>query len=226
MSRIGLTGAAEDLALTGSGGGDTVIALRDGDAPLVWTADCDLGGGWRRAPWPVADDLFEEPEPAANAVVLVAEGGADARAAIVKALGERGIEAQSADRLTREALLGAAVVVLACGSASGGASAAGAPAAGASAPGGFLPAAGMAVPASGRMLVTVGCSTAFGLLPGIDHLAARDAAEAAALVDVVRAQWDSFASTRRLGRLAAERHRGSLVYERLGVDFELDAPAL
>jgi hypothetical protein len=219
MTAIRVTGDTPDLELAGldgDAGADVVVTLRQGERPaearawLLWRADCTIARDgdvpWRRAPWPVRDELFDAPEPPGAGRVLclvdthLAKGS---ERSAVDALASRGIDAAAGAQLDRASIEAADVVVLDCA-------------------GGSLPAAGMAPPAMGRLVVTVGCSTAFGLLPGIDHLAARDAPEAAALVDAVLSQWDAFAPMRRLGRLAAERHRAPAVYERLLADLALE----
>lgn len=225
---MSVTGTAADTALAGLGSaGDprarVVVTLRAGPRPagvetwLLWTdgaepagADADhvLGpagaGLWRRAPWPVRDEVFELPPPPGEVPsVLVVEGDPAERLAAVDALRERGIAAVEAERLNLEVLTNASLVVLCTRN-------------------GALPASGMAPLAAGRLVVTVACETSFGLLPGIDHLAATEARLAATLVDAALTQWDAFAPMRALGRIAAERHRASLVYERLLADLELE----
>lgn len=221
-----ITGSEHDLALAGAaaGGADAVVTLRSGERPesaetwLVWAADAAGAAAaagadrvlapagdalWRRAPWPVADAVFDLPAADSHTGVIVAESSADARAAAVAALADRGIAADAVERLTLDALRAAPVVVL-LGD-------------------GHLPAAGMAVPAAGRLLVTVGCETSFGLVAGIDHLAADSAEAAAALVDVGLDKWSALAPMRALGRRAAERHRASEVYRRVLEDLAIEA---
>jgi hypothetical protein len=223
---VKVAGSEPDLALAGTpaGGADVVVTLRSGERPdtartwLVWAADAAGAaaasgahrvlapggdGVWRRAPWPVADAVFDLPAADSHARVVVAEGSADARAAAVAALADRGIAADAVERLSVEVLSTAPVVVL-LGD-------------------GHLPAAGMAVPAAGRLLVTVGCETSFGLVAGIDHLAADSAEAAAALVDVGLDQWAALAPMRALGRRAAMRHRASEVYRRVLEDLAIEA---
>ena len=172
---------------------------------LVWTAACELtmdGHVWRRAPWPVDDDAFALAEPSDRSVV-VAAGDSERRSAALDALADRGLAATTIEHVPPEAIRDAAVVVLLAD--------------------GHLPAAGMTVPAAGRLLVTVDCATTFGLLPGVDHLAAESEEVAAALVDVAVDQWDALTTMRKLGRRAAERHRASVVYPRLDEDLAIES---
>jgi hypothetical protein len=226
---VKVTGSEHDLTLAGTADAgadaDVVVTLRSGERPeaartwLVWAADpggaaaaagadrvlAPAGDGlWRRAPWPVADGVFDLPAVDSRAgVVVVAEGSPDARAAAVAALADRDIAADAVDRLSID-VLSAAPVVVVLGD-------------------GHLPAAGMAVPAAGRMLVTVGCETSFGLVAGSDHLAADSVEAAAALVEVGLDQWAALAPMRALGRRAAERHRASEVYRRVLEDLAIEA---
>jgi hypothetical protein len=223
---VKVTGSEHDLAIAGTGGGDAdvVITLRSGKRPdaartwLVWAADtagaaaaatadrvlAPAGDGlWRRAPWPVADAVFDLPAADSRGGVAVAEGSSEARAAAVAALAERGIAADAVEQLSIDALRAARVVVL-LGD-------------------GHLPAGGMAVPAAGRLLVTVGCETSFGLVPGSDHLAADSVEMAATLVEVGLDQWGALKAMRALGRRAAERHRASRVYGRVLEDLAIEA---
>lgn len=221
-----VTGAAVDTALagvSGESGADVVVSLRTGERPpgagmwLLWAADAAAAGAatadrvlapagrglWRRAPWPVQEAIFDLPVPPEPPSVLVAEGDAAERSAAVDALEARGIPTTTGERLDLGVLARASIVVLCTQD-------------------GALPAAGMAPLAAGRLAVTVACKTSFGLLAGVDHLAATDARQAAALVDAALAQWDALAPMRALGRLAAERHRAPLVYERLLADLALE----
>lgn len=220
------TGSEHDLALAGTpaGDADVVVTLRSGERPddartwLVWAADAAgaaaaagadrvLGPAgdalWRRAPWPVADAVFDLPDADSRGGVVVAEGSSDARAVAVAALADRGITADAVERLSVDVLRAVAVVVL-LGD-------------------GHLPAPGMAVPAAGRLLVAVGCETSFGLVAGIDHLAADSAEAAAALVDVGLDQWSALTPMRALARRAAARHRASEVYGRVLEDLAIEA---
>jgi hypothetical protein len=81
----------------------------------------------------------------------------------------------------------------------------------------------MAVPAAGRLLVTVDCETSFGLVAGSDHVAADSVEAVAALVEVGLDQWPELARMRALGRRAAERHRASEVYRRVLEDLAIEA---
>lgn len=221
-----VTGSEHDLALAGTAAGDAdvVVTLRSGERPdgartwLVWAADAagaaaaaaadrvlaPAGDGlWRRAPWPVADRVFDLPAADPHAGVVVAEGSSGARAEAVAGLADRGIAADAVEQLNIDALRAARVVVL-LGDR-------------------HLPAVGMTVPAAGRLLVTVGCETSFGLVAGSDHLAADSVEMAATLVQVGLDQWAALTPMRELGRRAAERHRASAVYRRVLEDLAIEA---
>jgi hypothetical protein len=161
-------------------------------------------GLWRRAPWPVADPLFDMPAPAAGAGMLVLGGPSQRREQVLSILAERGVPARSADALTPSALASAAAVVLLA------------------APDEPLPAWLMAPLAAGRVLVLAGRAGDFGLQAGIDHLVAAENDEVAALAEVVATQSRAFQGMRAFARLSAERHRAATVYERLLTDVRLE----
>jgi hypothetical protein len=166
-------------------------------------------GLWRRAPWPVHDDLFDSPRPREPLAVL--HGGDEARtAAVSDKLAARGLAAVAAGRLTREAIEDAWAVAL-LGPAD---------AATPEAPSAALamPAEAPAVLAARRVLVAPRCGVSFGLLPGSDHLAFGTDDDVVQYLDAVLTFPRSFDPFRALGALAAERHRASVVYARLAAE--------
>jgi hypothetical protein len=164
----------------------------------------DGSGLWRRAPWPVTDLLFDLPIPPQGSGALVVSPSEERRAELVKEFSIRGLPATGRERLTVRDLRDAQAVVLL------------------SEPGAPLPAYAMAVPAAGRVLVTWRPSPSFGLLPDIDHFDAATPVEAVQYADGVLRRPGTYERVRRFGRLAAERHRASLVYARLVADLELE----
>lgn len=208
-----MTGEARALALAGleadAGERDVVVRLGDGDGDVVWRegvggdgpARVIAQGGngiWRRAPWPARDDLFELAQAEEPKILVV---GPDAElSAVVERLDRFADSVQARETLVRADLEEASVVVLAQEE--------GAP----------LPAVAPAVLAAGRVLVVRQPSVSFGLLPGIDHLSARTVAGVAELTGAAFLHWESFATVRAFGRIAAEAHRASVVYPRIAFD--------
>ena len=206
-----VVGSDEDLALSGWDGSDgPLVAL--GDAP----ADADVrfathGSGrlvapageglWRRAPWPVRDELLTW-DPPAGGEVLVAGDAAEFTAAVVAGLSAAGAAVTHADRLTADALRAASVVVLAAKHDA-------------------LPEHAMCVLAARRVLVTGPVAIAFGLQSGIEFLHADTSDEAVERVQMALRHPDALSSLRTQGRLAARNHAASAVAARLAVDLTL-----
>ena len=196
-------------------GADVVVALGDLPAPdagvvLRWSADCRLASDdgrlvWR-APWPAADELFERgrADPDGRAGVLVT---GDRRDDLLERLEERGVAAVEREALDADALLAAGCVIF------GGE------------PGVPLPATAPAVLAAGCVLILPRAEPAFGLLPGIDHLAYDEPEFAVRYAETFVAHPRAFELIRAMGRVHAEAHRASAVYARLLGDLELGAPA-
>jgi len=164
-------------------------------------------GLWRRAPWPVADALFELAPPSASGRVVVLGRDAESRAGVAR-LEAYGIEATAAEWLTLAALeTAAAVLELAT-------------------PGDPAPAWLMAPLAARRVLLRVGAAPDFGLQAGVDHFAARSFDEAATLASALAADPRAFDLVRAFGALTAERHRASKVLSGLLTDVRLERAAL
>jgi hypothetical protein len=213
------TGEPRALALAGLDGAErgAVVHLGAGGkgADVVWREGAADGGGaprviaqegtglWRRAPWPVRDELFELAAPVELNVLVV--GDAADRLEVSEYLDGLDGRILEADVLEPGDLEDAAVVVYA------------------QRDGRPLPAPAFAVLATRRILVVRQPSVSFGLLPGIDHLSARTAAGAAELATATTLHWDAFAAVRAFGMVAAEPHRASTVYARLAYDLELAA---
>jgi hypothetical protein len=157
---------------------------------------------WRLAPWPAADALFELP-PAPDASALVVAGHKEAEE-LLESLMARGLDIGVAKRLTLERLESASVVLFP--------TRAGEP----------LPAEAPAVLAARRVLVTGPCQPTFGLIPEVDWFPAEHPNEIAQYADSAMRHPSAFRTPRAMGALAAERHRASLVYERLSIDLELE----
>ena len=225
-SPVAVWGAADDLALAGLRDapepGALVVTLgADGPpgADVRWLEHRAPGdgverviapageGAWRRAPWPVADSVFDLPEPSVGDGVLVVADPGLQRTDVTQKLTELSVPHVEADRLTIEELRGAAVVLYPAGN------------------GEPLPARAMAVLAAGRILITAQCEPAFGLLAGIEYLPVTPTPEAARVASAVLAHWRAFSPLRSWGRFAAERHRASEVYPRLALDIRLEEEA-
>lgn len=213
------TGDPRALALAGVDGADggPIVHLGPGGegADVVWREGTARGGGgrkviaqdgtglWRCAPWPVRDELFELASPAARNILVV--GDERDREKVHEWLDPDDGRVRDANVLERADLEDAAVVLFA------------------QPDGRPLPGPAFAVLATRRVLVVRNPSVSFGLLPGIDHLAARTAAGAVQLAIAVLLHWDAFAGIRAYGTVAADPHRASTVYARLARDLELDA---
>ena len=218
-------GEQDDLLLAGpaeSADDGPAVVLGAAQAPSVgeairWAHPGQGSGGerlissegsglWRRAPWPAADALFDVPPPSEPAILL-AGGGDERRAEVAELMAARGLRVERRERLTRAGLEGAGCVVLLPAETAAGEAA---------------PLESMAVLAAGRVLVVPRADVGFGLMPGIDHLQFAQMLEAADQAESVLRQWRAYAGMRAWGRLAAERHRASVVYARLEIDLTLE----
>jgi hypothetical protein len=205
---------------------DVIVTLRDATPPpgvgatrIAWMAGAGAEGPappdrviaqggpglWRQAPWPVNDRVFELPAAAAGAGALICAGTERHKREIAERLEERGVPVAVAERLTLAGLRDSAVVVLAVESAEP------------------LPAEALSVLAAGRVLVTARCRPSFGLQAGLDHHAAEPGHEAVGYADAAVKYPRAFERMRVWGRLAAERHRASVVYGGLVTDLALEA---
>jgi hypothetical protein len=163
----------------------------------------DGEGLWRRAPWPVADAIFDLELPADPAVAVAVEDE-KRRTRLVDRLTSDGAKTFECERLTPSVLRQSSVVIAASASAS------------------LFPARAFAAAAARRVLVLDELPVSFGLLPGRDHVQARDDDEVCqAAMSVVRHP-RAFHWMRSLGTIAAERQRSSLVYARLVTDLRLE----
>jgi hypothetical protein len=180
---------------------------RSGAQPLASQAARLLAqdgeGLWRRAPWPVADRIFDLELPADPAVAVAVED-AERRARLVDRLTSDGARTFECARLTPSVLRQSSVVIAATATA------------------GLFPARAFAAAAARRVLVLDELPISFGLLPGRDHVQARDDDEVCqAAVSAVRHP-RAFHWMRTLGAVAAERQRASRVYARLATDLSLE----
>jgi hypothetical protein len=160
-------------------------------------------GLWRRAPWPVNDELFRLPPPAGSATCLVVSADVQRRARVLDGLRGRSVRGRGVDHLQAADLASCRTVVLL-----------GAP--------GPLPAWLMAPLAARRVLIIAGAGADFGLQADVDHLAAFDDDEAVALAGAVQAQPEAFAAVQAFGRVAAQHHRATAVFDRMLVDLEME----
>ena len=153
---------------------------------------------WRRSPWPAADALFDlaSCEPSAPTLVV-----GPRREEAVGALRELHVDAIGADRLRRDELERAGIVVFV--------EEHGFPA--------VLPAAS----AAGRLVVLLETEPLFGWQDGVDCLVAPDVANLARAVAAAVRRPRAFDSLRAMARLAARPYRASEFYERLALDVSL-----
>lgn len=194
-----------ELSPAGGSGAKRPNTGRNAPHAQVWAAAADDeaaiapgGDGLRhRMPWPARDDLVDL-EPGDG--VLVAGGDPPRRRRLVGEIGRHGVPADARDRLDREALAAASVVVLVGD------------------PGAPLPGEAFAALAAGRALVAPRAEPAFGLLPGIDHLAYDDDSQAAQWAAAALAAGPALAEQRAMARLAARRQFASTLYARLLAD--------
>ena len=192
---------------------DVVVALGDA-APtehhLTWSeAQLVDGDGTvrSRAAWPVRDDLFAAPPPPDGAgLLVVGDEGRDA--GLLEKLAGRGIPFRSAAVPSADDLLASAAVAFP-------------PAPGADGryvPAGrqpALPDTAFAPLAARRATILPRAEVTFGLLPGVDHLAASTDDDVVQYAAALLAHRDAFALQVTLGAIAAERQRASLLYGRL-----------
>jgi hypothetical protein len=190
---------------------DVVVALGDADASgLRWTEGALLAPGgdvWSRAAWPARDDLFGAPPPPAGGL-LVVTGDEQRDAGLLAKLADRGSAYRTAATPSADDVLGAAAVAFP-------------PAPGHD--GRYLPGAlqelvptrAFAPLAARRPLILPRARITFGLLPGVDHLAASTDDDVVQYADALLGHPDAFRIQVALGAIAAERQRASVVYGRL-----------
>lgn len=209
---MAVVGDQEDVALCGWQGapaGGPVFALGafperpdvrfvahpEGAAPPAERIVAPAGEGlWRRAPWPVADELFDLEPPADPSAVLVVAGPE-----VAGELRDNGATVAEAERLTLANLRAAGVVVLMGRD-------------------GAFPALGSCVLAARRVLVCGATEATFGMQADIEFLLARTAGEAVARADLARVHPPATGLMRVLGARAAREHRASVVYARLAAE--------
>jgi hypothetical protein len=205
------------LGSADAGGREPDVRWLDAAPPAAPTADrlvAPRGEGlWSRAPWPVRDELFDvgPPEPGAGLLVVTADEERDAL--LLEKLAGRDLPVRTAAALTADALTGAAIVAFppeADGDAVPGARQEAAPVA-------VFP-----VIAARRLLIAPRARATFGLLPGVDHLAASTDDDVVQYADALHAFPEAFAPQVALGRIAAERQRASTVYGRLVADLRTE----
>lgn len=204
---------------------DAVIALGTATVPaeiavpvLRWHGEAEPtlagrdGRPWRRGPWPANDELFSlagappaDEQQRETRPVLIAGGGGDRNAKELAWRLRAGGLSVTVGTLSRDRLAAAAVVVLL------------------SEPYAALSPAAPAVLAAGRVLVTARAEPAYGLLPGIDHLAYVHDTEVPQLAASAATYFTAYESVRTMATLAAEAHRASSVYGRLAIDLGLFA---
>ena len=163
-------------------------------------------GLWSRAAWPVRDELFEldPPDPAAD--LLVVTSHEELHAGLVEKLTGRGIRLRTARELTADALAECAAVAFPPVWEDD-------PLPGARQE--AVPAAVFGPLAARRPLIAPRAGLTFGLLPGVDHLAASTDDDVVQYADALQRFPDAFAPQVALGRVAAERQRASTLYGRL-----------
>ncbi|HKP90883.1 MAG TPA: hypothetical protein VJT75_13030 [Thermoleophilaceae bacterium] len=183
---------------------DVVLALgQDG----ILTED---GALLSRAAWPVRDDLFEAPAPAGRQL-LVVTGDGDRHAGLLAKLADRGIPHGTVAAPSAADVLAAAVVAF---PPSPGADGKYVP----DSHGDAVPARAFAALAARRPLILPRARTTFGLLPGVDHLAASTDDEIVQYAAALLGHPDAFRIQVALGAIAAERQRASVVYGRLAAE--------
>jgi hypothetical protein len=193
---------------------ELVVALGGAEAPgLRWTEEGLLaadGTVWSRAPWPARDDLFDAPATGGEGL-LVVTGDEDRDAGLLAKLADRGVAHRTAASPSADDVLAAAVVAFP-------------PAPGAD--GRYVPrslqdavpARAFAALAARRPLILPRARIAFGLLPGVDHLAASTDDDVVQYADALLGHPDAFRIQVALGAIAAERQRASLVYGRVAAE--------
>jgi len=172
-------------------------------------------GLWSRAAWPVRDELFELDPPDAGGDLLVVTGDEGRHGPLLEKLRGRGIRIAVADGLTADGLASAAAVAFPPATQGD---------LGTRERQEAVPAAAFAALAARRPLIAPRARMTFGLLPGVDHLAASADDEVVQYADALQAFPDVFAPLIALGRIAAERQRASTVYGRLVAELATAAP--
>lgn len=199
-------------------GGGEADAILAGDNPVPGDRVVATSGDglWSRAAWPVRDELFDLPPPVPGAGVLVITPYPDRDAPLLEKLAARGIPVTSRAELTAEALATAATVAYPPSPD---------PTEERYVPGHrqeALPATVFAPLAAGRFLIAPRAHLTFGLLPGIDHLAASTDDDVVQYADTLHAFPSAFAPQAAFGRIAAERQRASVYYWRLAAEIEAE----
>jgi hypothetical protein len=180
---------------------DADVVLTLGEAGLLTTD----GSLWSRAAWPVRDELFDLHPDGAGLLVV---GNEDRDAGVLAKLADRGIAFRTAAEPSADDLIAAAVVAFP--PAPGGE--------GRYVPGALreaVPALAFAPLAARRALILPRARITFGLLPGVDHLAASTDDDVVQYADALLSHPDAFRLQIALGKIAAERQRASVVYGRL-----------
>jgi hypothetical protein len=161
---------------------------------------------WSRTAWPVRDELFELDPPDPAAPLLLVTSHEDLHAVLIEKLTGRGIRVRIERELSAETLAEAATVAFPPVWDDE-------PLPGARAE--AVPAAVFAPLAARRPLIAPRARLTFGLLPGVDHLAASTDDDVVQYADALQRFPEAFALQVALGRVAAERERASVVYGRL-----------
>jgi hypothetical protein len=199
--RVSAPGTAPDA--------DVVVALAEAGSEAAGAhVIAPTGEGlWSRAAWPVRDELFEldPPDPAAGLLVVTSQE--DLHARLIEKLSGRGIRLRTARELTADALAESAAVAFPPVWEGDD------PLPGARQE--AVPAAVFAPLAAHRPLIAPRARLTFGLLPGVDHLAASTDDDVVQYADALQAFPEAFALQVTLGRGAAERQRASTLYGRL-----------
>jgi hypothetical protein len=190
-------------------------AVPDADVVLTLAPEGILADGslWSRAAWPVRDDLFGGHPPGEGLLVVADE---DRDAGLLAKLAGRGIAHRAISSPSAGDVLAAAAVAFP-------------PAPGAD--GKYVPASLQeAVPAlafaplaARRPLILPRARVTFGLLPGVDHLAASTDDDVVQYADALLAHPAAFRIQVALGAIAAERQRASVVYGRLVAELAASA---
>ena len=206
------------------------VPVGDREPDVRWIGDAAAGGAppsgrrviatagdglWSRAPWPVRDDLFELDPPDPDGALLVVTSHEDLHAGLIEKLTGRGLRVHTALELTAAGLAEAAMVAF--------------PPVwdGDPLPGArqeAVPAAVFAPLAARRPVIAPRAQLTFGLLPGVDHLAASTDDDVVQYADALESFPEAFAPQVALGRVAAERQRASTLYGRLVEELATAAP--
>ena len=162
-------------------------------------------GLWSRAPWPVRDDLIGA-HPLGEGLLVV--GDTERDAPLLAKLADRGIAHRAVASPSADDLLGAAAVAF---PPPPGADGRYVPASLQEA----VPALAFASLAARRPVILPRARVTFGLLPGVDHLAASTDDDVVQYADALLVHPAAFRIQVALGAIAAERQRASVVYGRL-----------